>query len=295
MSGAASVVIVNYNAGDRILECLSSLQGQAGEVVVLDNGSTDGSTAVAASAHPDVRVVGSDRNVGFAAGANRGVAATSGKVVVLLNPDAVVEPGCIAALERALDEHPNAAMVGAFVRNPDGTVQPTKRAFPSLAQAAMHGLLGLVWRNNPGTRAYTLADASFTEPREVDWVAATAVGIRREAFDAVGGFDEDFFFFVEDVDLCRRLRDAGWEVWFEPRAVVTHEWGGSWTQQPLRFLWLHQRNLYRYYAKHRRGAMALVAPLVAAGLGIRFVLLAARWLITRRSVPGHRTGVRRQA
>jgi N-acetylglucosaminyl-diphospho-decaprenol L-rhamnosyltransferase len=146
-----------------------------------------------------------------------------------------------------------------------------------------------VWPNNPGTRAYTLADASFTEPTRVDWVAATAVAIRRSAFEQIGGFDERFFFFVEDVDLCRRLADAGWEVWFEPRAGFTHVWGGSWTQKPLRFLALHQLNLYRYFRKHRRGAWVLASPFVAAGLALRFMLLAFRWLITRRSVPKHRS------
>jgi N-acetylglucosaminyl-diphospho-decaprenol L-rhamnosyltransferase len=114
------------------------------------------------------------------------------------------------------------------------------------------------------------------------------MAIRRSAFDAVGGFDEAFFFFVEDVDLCRRLADAGWEVWFEPRAVVEHAWGTSWTQRPLRFMWIHQQSLYRYATKHRRGAWAFAYPLIRAGLVVRFVLLAIRWLFTRRSVPKHR-------
>lgn len=290
MTGHASAVVVNYNAGRQILECLKSLRDQApvNEVVVVDNASTDGSTEEVARAFPEARIIRNDRNLGFAAGANSGVSAARGSIIVLLNPDAVVEPGSAAALVRTIDAHPRAGIVGALVRNPDGSVQPTKRAFPSLRHAAMHGLLGLVWPNNPGTRAYTLADDSFTQARTVDWVAATAIAIRREAFDAVGGFDEDFFFFVEDVDICRRLWDAGWEIWFEPQAVVVHVWGGSWTQQPLRFLWLHQRNLYRYFAKHRRGVMVLASPFVALGLGARFVFLAIRWLITRRSVPGHR-------
>jgi GT2 family glycosyltransferase len=106
----------------------------------------------------------------------------------------------------------------------------------------------------------------------------------------VDAFDERFFFFVEDVDFCRRLADAGFEVWFDPRAVFTHIWGGSWTQRPLRFLFLHQRNLYRYFRKHRRGAWVLAAPFVAAGLSLRFTLLALRWVFTKRSVPKHRSG-----
>src|SRR5439155_3090302 len=218
----------------------------ANEIVVVDNASDDGSLDIATATLDHVHVIHNDRNTGFAVAANQGIRAATGDVVVLVNPDAVAAPGAVAALAAAIAAHPRAGVVGGFVRNPDGTVQPTKRAFPSLGQAALHGLVGVVWPNNPGTRAYTLADASFEEPRRVDWVAATAVAVRREAFEQVGGFDERFFFFVEDVDLCRRLADAGWEVWFEPRAEFTHIWGGSWTQKPLRFLALHQLNLYRY-------------------------------------------------
>jgi N-acetylglucosaminyl-diphospho-decaprenol L-rhamnosyltransferase len=284
------VVVINYNAGEDIIDCLTRLAEQiSGEsIVVIDNASTDGSVERIEREHPDVRMIRNERNSGFAAAANQGVRATSSPYVVLVNPDADVRPGFVQTLGRALDEHPKAGAVGALVLNPDGSVQPTKRAFPSLWHAALHGIVGIVWPDNPGTRAYTLADASFTEPRTVGWVAGTAVALRREAFEAVGGFDEVFFFFVEDVDLCRRLWDAGWEVWFEPRAVAEHAWGTSWTQRPLRFLWIHQRSLMRYVMKHRRGMWVLGYPLIALALVLRFVLLAIRWLFTRRSVPKHR-------
>jgi N-acetylglucosaminyl-diphospho-decaprenol L-rhamnosyltransferase len=104
----------------------------------------------------------------------------------------------------------------------------------------------------------------------------------------VGGFDESFFFFVEDVDLCRRLWDAGWEVWFEPRAEVVHDWGGSWTRRPLGYLWLHHRNLLRYAAKHERGWGRLAYPAIALGLGARFAVLALRWALWGRALPRHR-------
>ncbi len=288
--GELDVVVVNYNAGQAIVECLHRLKDQpgVGSIVVIDNASTDGSVEVVEREYPDVRIVRNERNSGFGAGANQGIGATTSPCVVLLNPDADVRPGFVETLGRALDDHPKAGVVAALVLNPDGTVQPTKRAFPSLWHAALHGLVGLVWPGNPGTRAYTLADASFTEPRTVDWVAGTAVALRREAFDEIGGFDEAFFFFVEDVDLCRRLWDAGWEVWFEPRAVAEHAWGTSWTQRPLRFLWIHQWSLWRYVRKHRRGAWVLAYPVIGVALVLRFVLLAIRWLFTRRSVPRHR-------
>jgi N-acetylglucosaminyl-diphospho-decaprenol L-rhamnosyltransferase len=285
-----AVVVVNYNAGDAIVDCLRALsQERPSEILVVDNASTDGSADRIAAEHPDVRLIRNRTNVGYGPAANQGIRETEAECVVLLNADAVARPGAVRALKAALDEHPRAGAVGALVLNPDGSVQPTKRAFPTLWQSLLHGLLGLVWPSNPGTRAYTLADDPFDRARTVDWVAGPAVALRRRAVDHVGGFDEAFFFFVEDVDLCRRLWDAGWEVWFEPRAVVSHAWGTSWTQQPLRFLWMHQRNLFRYATKHRRGAWVLAYPFIAVGLVLRFVLLAIRWLFTRRSVPSHRS------
>lgn len=284
-----AIVVVNYNAGAAIIDCLHALATESpSEILVVDNASTDGSADRVVASHPDVRLIRNRHNVGFGAAANQGVRETKAEYVLLLNPDAFARPGLVRALKAALDEQPRAGAVGALVLNPDGSVQPTKRAFPSLWQSVLHGLLGIVWPSNPGTRAYTLADAPFDRARTVDWVAGPAMVLRRRAFEAIGGFDEAFFFFVEDVDLCRRLWDTGWEVWFEPRAVVSHAWGTSWTQQPLRFLWIHQRSLFRYATKHLRGAWVLAYPLIGAGLVLRFVLLAIRWLFTRRSVPRHR-------
>lgn len=283
-----AVVLVTYNSAEDIVACVSSVRAQASEIVVVDNASTDGTVGIVTKQFPDVRVLRNDRNTGFAAAANQGIASTNADVVFLLNPDSTVRPGTVAALERCMREHDRAAAVGALVRNVDGSVQPTKRKFPSLWQSFLHATIGTVWPNNPGTRAYVLADANFDAPRPVDWVAMTAVGLRRSAFDAIGGFDESFFFFVEDVDLCKRLRDAGYEIWFEPGAEVTHVWGGSWTREPIRFMVLHHRNLFRYVRKHRRGAWVLAYPFIAAGLAVRFMLLVIRWLITRRSVPAHR-------
>ena len=285
-----AVVVVNYNAGASVLDCLGAVAAESpAEIVVIDNASTDGSVERIAGGRPDVRLVRNTRNTGFAAAANQGVRETRAENVLLLNPDAILRPGALHALSATLAEHPRAGAVGTLVLNPDGTVQPTKRAFPTLTQSALHGLLGPVWPGNPGTRAYTLADASFDRERTVDWVAGTAVAVRRRAFETVGGFDESFFLFVSDVDLCRRMWDAGWEVWFEPRAVAEHAWGTSWTQRPLKFLWSHQRSLFRYATKHRRGAWILAYPFILGGLVLRFVLLAIRWFFTRRSVPRHRS------
>ncbi len=285
-----SVVVINHDGGEEILACLRGLVAEApASIVVVDNASTDGSDRCVERDVPGVRLLRNERNVGFAAAVNQGVGATSTPYVFVVNQDASVSAGALAALERALDAHPRAAAAGALVLNPDGTVQPTKRSFPSLGQAFLHGIVGIFRPSNRGTRAYLQSEDDFTSERTVDWVAGPAMALRRDAFDAVGGFDEAFFFFVEDVDLCKRFWDAGFEVWFVPGAEVTHLWGGSWTKRPLRFIWMHQRNLFRYVTKHYRGAWILAYPFIAAGLVVRFMLLALRWLITKRSVPEHRS------
>lgn len=290
MTPRIAVVILNYNSGEDILSCLGSLWevGEPLEVVVVDNASSDGSPQRITERFPHVCMVRNERNLGFATAANQGVRASRAPHVFLLNPDATVRPQALTTLMRCLDERPRAGAVGPLVRNPDGSIQPSKRGFPSLPEAAMHGLLGLFWSTNPGTRAYLLTDTDLSQLRRVGWVAGHSVLLRREAFEAVGGFDERFFFFVEDVDLCRRLWDAGWEVWFEPRAEVVHTWGTSWAHRPLRFLWLHHRNLFRYVTKHRRGPWVIAYPVIGAGLAARFLMLAVRWLVARRSVPAHR-------
>jgi N-acetylglucosaminyl-diphospho-decaprenol L-rhamnosyltransferase len=288
--GRIAVVLIALDGGEDIVSCLRSVVSESpAEIVVVDNASTDGSADRIASAFPSVRLVRNARNVGFGPAVNQGVRAAASPYVFIVNQDATVKAGSLAALEAALDAHPKAAAVGALVRNPDGTVQPTKRTFPSFGQAVLHGIVGIFRPSNPGTRGYVHAYDDVTSDRTVDWVSGPAMALRREAFDAVGGFDEAFFFFVEDVDLCRRFRDAGWEVWFVPGAEVTHAWGGSWTRRPLKFMWMHQRNLFRYVTKHYRGAWVLAYPFIAAGLVLRFMLLALRWLITKRSVPEHRS------
>ena len=288
--GRIAAVLVGYNGGEDIVRCLRTVvSDMPAEVVVVDNASTDGSDRRVVEAFPDVTVIRNERNLGFAAAVNQGIRATTTPYAFIVNQDAIVKAGSFAALEMALDAHPRAAAAGALVRNPDGTVQPTKRSFPTFGQAVLHGLVGIFRPQNRGTRGYVLAGDDFTSDRTVDWVSGPAMALRREAFDAVGGFDDAFFFFVEDVDLCKRFWDAGWEVWFVPGAEVTHAWGGSWTKRPLRFLWMHQRNLFRYVTKHYRGAWVLAYPAIAAGLLVRFMLLALRWLITKRSVPEHRS------
>jgi N-acetylglucosaminyl-diphospho-decaprenol L-rhamnosyltransferase len=158
------------------------------------------------------------------------------------------------------------------MENLDGTLYPSVRRFPEMAVAFGHAFLGLVWPANPATRRYRMLDWDHERPAaDVDWVGGACMLVRRSAFDLIGGFDEAYFMYVEDVDLCWRLGQAGWRIGYEPSARVVHALGGSSRRVPYRMIAEHHRSLYRFVSKSSAGARRGMLPVVAAGLGVRTV------------------------
>jgi N-acetylglucosaminyl-diphospho-decaprenol L-rhamnosyltransferase len=275
-----AVVIVNHNAGDYLGRCLDSVLSAGGgaslEVVVVDNASRDGSQG-AVAARPGARLIENRANLGFAAGANAGIRATDAPFVLLLNPDAEILSGTLASLVKVALDRTDAGAIGVMVRNPDRTVQPSARRVPRTFEALMHAFLGPVTPGNPWTRAYTMGDWDRASEREVEWVSGSAMLLRREALHDVGVFDEGYFMYVEDVDLCTRLRAAGWRVLFSPEVEIVHEIGVSARGQSRRMAREHSRSIYRYFVKHRAaGAAAMLKPFVRAGLALRTQLASRR-------------------
>jgi len=280
-------VIVNYEAGDLLTECVRSVlaDDSAGpaELVVVDNASRDGSVDALSGAFPDVTVVHAPGNVGYARGANLGIAATRAPIVAVLNPDTRVERGAAAALAARLESQPRLGACGPRLKNTDGTDYPSARVDPSLTLAVAHGLFGAWWPSNPFTKRYHQLGVCPERPRLVDWLSGAAVWLRRRALDEVGGWDERYFMYVEDVDLCRRLRRAGWEIAYEPAGVVWHAGGASTGRRPNRMLIEHHRSAWRYARGRLTGVRALLLPFAAAYLAVRAVVaLAARSLRSGR-------------
>ncbi|HEX3394278.1 MAG TPA: glycosyltransferase family 2 protein [Acidimicrobiales bacterium] len=274
--GDVSAVVVNYNTRAYLLRCVASLRADGvQEIVVVDNDSDDGSQA-ALAAVDDATFVPSGANLGFGSAANIGVAATSGRLLLIMNPDAVVLPGAVPALAAALDADGGLAVVGPRVENPDGTCYPSARRFPALGVAVGHAFLGLVRPDNRFTRRYKMLDVDRDRAADVDWVSGTCMLARRPAFEAVGGFDEAYFMYVEDVDLCWRLHRAGWRVGYEPRARVVHKVGASSDLAPYRMIAAHHRSLLRFAARTSTGPRRLLLPAVAVGLAVRTVLAWAQ-------------------
>jgi N-acetylglucosaminyl-diphospho-decaprenol L-rhamnosyltransferase len=274
---SVSAVVVNFNAREHLLECVRSLRAEGvDDVVVADNDSADASTWALASSDPDARIVATGGNVGYGTAANRGAAVASGELLLVCNSDVVVEPGSVKAMADALAADPAVALVGPLVENLDGTVYPTPRTFPDLGVAVGHAFLGMVAPGNRFTRRYRMLDADRSRPAAVDWVSGACFLVRRTAWEEVGGFDESYFMYAEDVDLCWRAHQAGWKVAFEPSARVVHVQGVSSDLAPYRMIVEHHRSLLRFYRRTTTGARAALVPVVAAGLAVRAALACAR-------------------
>ncbi len=262
-----TAVIVDYRSGDALRSCLASLRTEGLErVVVVDN-------AAAGTSRPYVdaatTVVEPGFNLGYGAGANRGVAALGqgDAPVLILNPDVEIHSGTLAALRRHLDADERVGIVGPTIQRPDGSTYPAHRVFPSPLLAAAHAALGSWWPTNPFTRRYR----SPRDDGSVDWVSGACLLVRRAAFEAVGGFDERFFMFAEDMDLCWRVRQAGWAVVAAPDAVVTHVEGVSRRHAATAMVVAHHASALRFEAHAARGWRRAAVPLAAAVLGLRLV------------------------
>ena len=278
---AVSAVVVNFNARDHLVECVRSLRAEGvDDVVVVDNDSADGSAPALAASDPGARIVATGANLGYGTAANRGAAVAAGDLLLVCNSDVVVEPGAVKALAAALDAWPGSAIVGPRIENLDGSVYPSPRTFPDLGVAVGHAFLGLVAPGNRFTRRYRMLDWDRAAAAAVDWVSGACFLVRRSAWEAVGGFDEAYFMYVEDVDLCWRASRAGWGVVFEPAARVVHVQGVSSERAPYRMIAEHHRSLLRFYRRTATGPRRGLVPLVAAGLAVRAGLACAQRSVT---------------
>jgi N-acetylglucosaminyl-diphospho-decaprenol L-rhamnosyltransferase len=265
-----AAVIVSFNARDDLLRCLASLRlvKEPLETVVVDNASGDGSRDAVAQSFPDVRVLASDENVGFARATNRGIAASRAPYVLVLNSDAEVRPGAVETLASILDARPRIGVVGPRTLSSDGTVQVSFGPDLGLrSEWRQRRRVRGVRRRDPA--ALRLADTAASREREPDWVSGACLLARRSALEAVNGFDEGYFLYEEDADLCLRLRRAGWGVLFTPAAEVVHHLGRSVKSAPERSRLEYHRSHLRYYRKHN-GLLATAA--LRALIGVDAVL-----------------------
>jgi N-acetylglucosaminyl-diphospho-decaprenol L-rhamnosyltransferase len=248
-----SAIVVSHGHREELAESLSALAPQVDEIVLIANipGSLPENTHGA-------RVVQNSRALSYAANMNHGIAETSGELVLVNNPDAVPQPGAVATLVAFLESRPRCGVAGPRLENPDGSWQPSRRRFPTVTGTLVRRTpLRRVLPPLEHQRAHYNLDERPTEPVEADWMLGGSLLLRRTMLDELGGYDAGFRMYGEEIDLCYRAAQAGWERWYVPDAVVRHRWDALtdrtfWTR---RTLW-HWRSIMRFVRKHPERLLA---------------------------------------
>jgi N-acetylglucosaminyl-diphospho-decaprenol L-rhamnosyltransferase len=236
-----------------------------------------------------MRLIENATNRGLSAAWNQGARETDAPWILFLNPDAEIWSGDLRSFVKVGEDRPDVALLGPVIRNADGTIYESGRVFPGVGQAVGHAFLGPFLPSNRFSRAYRQSTWDRSTEREVDWVSGACMLIRRSAFDRVGGFDEGFWLYGEELDLCTRLRDHGWKVLATPELEVLHE-GGVSTGRSRRTHVMHSASIFRYYRKHRAGGWRRTTlPAAWLALRARAELVAARDRLAGR----HDRGARR--
>jgi len=275
-----SVIVVSYRARELLERCLSSLSLTRipHEAIVVDNASRDGSVELVRERFPGVLLLANEKNRGFGHACNQGLEVRRGRNVLLLNPDAALVNDVLAVAASALERRRDIGILGARILDEDGCRQLSARSFPSHGTAFFHrySLLTRLLPGNKGSRSYLGSDLPERgDVVPVDWVSGAAMVLRDEAISALGGFDERFFLYAEDTDLCLRARTAGFSVVYAPEATVVHRIGGSSRKARPRALLERHRSMWRYYAKHYARSTVVDAA-TCAGIVLRSALAEAR-------------------
>lgn len=277
MTDELTVVTVTYSPGphlERFLSTLAHATDLPVTVVMADNGSTDGAPEEALKRHPNVRLFRTGGNLGYGTAANRAVAEylsddRSPEFLIVANPDVQWGPRSIDLMLEAAQRWPTAGALGPLIRDPDGSVYPSARHQPSLVRGGMHAVVGPLWKSNPWTAAYRQERMEPSE-RAVGWLSGSCLLLRKAAFDEIGGFDERYFMYMEDVDLGDRLNRAGWRNVYVPTAEILHDKGHATGRDPARNLAAHHESTYTFLAdRHSRRWQAPLRWAIKSALAVR--------------------------
>jgi N-acetylglucosaminyl-diphospho-decaprenol L-rhamnosyltransferase len=277
-----SIIILSWNVRDLLRKCLSSLPLEAPgvEVIVVDAASVDGSAGMVKAEFPAVRLMAEAENLGYTRGNNLGLRAANGEYLLILNPDTEVVGEALAQMVAYMEAHPQVGVLGPQLIHPDGAVQSTRRRFPTLITAFFES----TWLQPLAPRSvlsrYYALDMPEAVAAEVDWVMGAALLVRRKAYVQVGGFDEDFFMYSEEVDWCRRMKTAGWRVAYFPPARIIHHVGRSSEQVPAATHIRFNASKVRYFRKHH-GVLAgeVLRWYLLGNFASQLALEGAKWLV----------------
>ena len=279
-----SVIIDNWNARELLRRCLVSIDANHGdlsiEVIVVDSASSDDSVHMVKREFPWVKVAASQQNLGYAGVNNLGAREATGRCLLILNPDTEIQGDSLRRMLAFMDANPDVGALGPQLLNPDRSVQPSCREFPRFST--------LIWefsglsRLFPGSRIFgrwRMGYFPFDQPREVDQPMGSCLILRKQALEEVGIFDETFSMFFNDVDLCYRIKNAGWMIYFYPEARVVHHKGASTGKVKRKMIWLSHTAFFKFFKKHKTG---LGNRLLLVLLSLPLFLLALPRMIVKR-------------
>ena len=287
-----SVVIVSWNVRNLLQRAIRSIKTTwtddiKSEIIVVDNGSNDGTVAMVETLFPDVRIIANQHNAGFTGGNNQGIQASRGEYILLLNPDTEIRDGAIHRMVNYLRNHPDVGLVGPKLLNTDGTTQSSRRRFPSIPILFVESTWLQPLVPERLLARYYVEDHPVDETQSVDWVTGAAMMTRRSVIESVGFFDKTFFMYSEELDWCKRIKDAGWDIAYLPSAEVVHHVGKSSEQVlPARHIYF-QSSKVRYAEKYNG---KLVATILRSWILIQYLwqilVEGGKWLV------GHRRNLR---
>lgn len=288
-----SIIIVSWNVADLLAECLDSIfnaptQLQI-EVIVVDSASSDHTVPMVRERYPQVRLLPQNSNLGYTRCNNIGLKSATGRHLLLLNPDTVILDDALDKMVAYLDEHADTGIVGPHTLNTDGTTQSTKRRFPTLAV----GIFESTWLQRFAPKSvldtFYAVDVPDTQTADVDWVQGSALMARRTVYEQIGGLDEDYVMFSEELDWCKRAKAAGWRVVYLGTAHIVHHGGKSTEQISARKHIYFQESRLHYFRKHHGWATAQLLRVI--------MLLNYVWQIGiegAKGLLGHKRDLRRE-
>ncbi len=274
-----SVAIVNTNTKELAANCLDSLYKNTRrigfEVFVVDNNSRDGSREMLEKRFPQVKLISNKENRGFSGATNQALKQAEGRYSLLLNPDTLILEGSIDKMVQFMDEHPEAGALGCKLLNPDGTLQPSCKSFPSFLNLFFEALfLDKLFPRSRVFGGYYMSYWNHDDLREVDQPMGSCLMVRKEVIAKVGLIDEQFFCFFDEVDWCYRMKKEGYRIFFTPQAEIIHYRGQTFKRMPLRAFWYWHRSLLRYYRKHfPRIPSFLVSLCVISMVSLKFLIV----------------------
>lgn len=251
-----SIIMVNYNTGTLLRDCLNSInkniRGILFEIIVIDNNSQDQSVKIIKEEFKGVKLIENQKNLGFSKANNQGIAQSSGKYLLLLNPDTVITSGNVFSIIQYMEMHRDIGILGTKIFDADGKIQLSCRSFPSFKTALFtrYALFTKLFPKNRLSADYLLSDWDHNAIRQVDWVSGACMLIRKGLLEDIGPLDENFFMYCEDVDICLRAKKSGWKIAYFPDFSVIHHISGS--SKGLRFknIFIHHKSMLIFYKKH---------------------------------------------